>query len=177
VPVYNSSQQKFEWKPTPTVNLLLSTIDVDSNTTYVEWTGLDINTHRRYRITAHIKEGSGVAGYYYIYFNGDTTNTNYYREQVSGDSTTVTGGRANDPMISYINASTRSLIEVTVGITDGYPCYLARVYRGSNTISPITDMISGNKTATVANMTSIRITAGQTNGIAAGSKFELEAIY
>jgi len=53
---------------------------------YVEFTGLDINTDGFYKIEFSCKKVDVNGSTLYIYFNGDTTNTNYYvrRHYVTG---------------------------------------------------------------------------------------------
>jgi len=152
---------------------VLAEVEVTSNCDYVDFTGLDINSDWFYVLYFIVKNPTGSNSAYYIFVEGDYTLTNYYRQNLSVNGTSVAGNRANDPPIGYINANDRGLIKVTmVRDPDGYFRVLSELNRDSSSnIRLGFNMIV--KTATVTNITQLRVQAAVSGAIGAGSKFIL----
>ena len=151
----------------------VSEVNVSSNCTYVDFTGLDGNSAWFYRLFASIKNPSGSDSTYYIYVNGDTTNTNYYNQFLQANGTTVNANRQNLPAIGAINSGYGGLFNVSITKDpDGYFRFYSAINRESG--SGIKNLSrSGIKTATITNITSLRVQAETSNAIGAGSKLIL----
>jgi hypothetical protein len=143
-----------------------------STVSYVDLTGLDINTHKAYLIVATIKNPFSAGLDYYMYIEGDYTNSNYYCQNLDIDNTSVTASRENAPRLSNLGAGERTNIVVyLVRDLDGYPRYFAKEVRKTGS-SVIISLHAGCKTATVSNITQIRIYT-VTSGISANSRIML----
>lgn len=144
-----------------------------SPTTSVNFSGLDINTHKSYRIEVEIVGVSGGGSNIYMFVNGDSTVTNYYMQMTGYNNTTVSTSRQNHPRIGNIWGAG----VVMQGIVD---CSLIGgifQYRASSnylTGSTVQGNDTwGNKVATVANITSIQIVSSSANNIGVGSKIRI----
>jgi len=151
----------------------IAEVILTSNVTRIDFTGLDINTHKAYLLIYTAKNPTTSTSGINFYVENDTTSANYYKEYVQIDGTTVTAGRVNDPNIVYFPAGDRVAGYVYFfRDPDGY--YKAVGYNCYGTGSGVS-MCFGviSKTATVTNITQINIVAGVANSIGAGSKFLL----
>jgi len=110
---------------------------------------------------------------YFIYVNGDTTNANYYNQYLQANGTTVNANRQNLPVIGAINSGYGGLFNITAAKDpDGYFRFYSEINRESG--SSIKNLSrSGIKTATITNVTSLRVQASVSNAIGAGSKLIL----
>ena len=148
-------------------------VNVSSNTTYVEFTNLDGNSAWFYKLLSVIKNPVGTNSYVDMFVNGDTVVSHYYSQYIHGSGTSSLATRLNRPIVGDIVANDRSSFEITITKDpDGY-------FRGSSQISRATgsgvtlSIFSFCKTATITNITSLRVQASVSNGIGAGSKFIL----
>ena len=157
---------------------LLTEVVVAEDSTSVEITGLDINTHKSYRI--EIDTWHNVAGYsmsIMMYINGDETDTNYYNQILSSYGTTTTSvnqnssiihstsredGRTNFPAVAVIN----------LRLANGKAVATALTTRSNDQHLQMRTMSWVTKT-TFSNITSIKFTASSASGIPAGSKFRI----
>jgi len=154
---------------------VIGEINVTSDTTYVEFTGLDINQDEEYELIILAKNPTADGCHYDLFINGDTTGTNYYSQLLRGYGNNVTAARFNEPTISYMNANHTNFIKVKIGLDpDGYMRFISHEAPNPPTDNLVeTDLRHGMKINTVTNITSIRIQAGATNAIGADSKFIL----
>jgi hypothetical protein len=144
-----------------------------STVSYVDFTDLDINTHKAYVIIGSFKNPLSVGNAYRLFVEGDYAATNYYNQFLEVNGTSVGGARENSPNIAYADAGERvSTFVYLVRDPDGYVRYgawEARLTGGNIKI----DLRTGCKTATVTNITSIRIDGNNANGIGTGSRIML----
>jgi len=141
-----------------------------SDANYIDLTGLDLNTHLFYLLFLSVK--NALANYKYLdcLINGDTTRTNYYSQYLDQDGGSITSGRENNPVIAYLETSTELFCQAWI-MRDptGYPRIIAEQNwkRGNSLMKSERTVI---KTATVANITSLRINAETAGTIAVGSR-------
>jgi len=148
-------------------------IEVSSNCTYVEFTNLDGNSDWFYVLFTTIKNPTGSGLGYNLFVNGETVETNYYNQWINIDGTSRCSDRENHPWAFFNEAGVKSFYEVIISKdSDGYFRYIGKGNRreGNNVMLTLT---AGCKTATISNITSLRIQASVSNAIGAGSKFIL----
>ena len=151
----------------------VSEVDVAANCDYVDFTSLDINTDKFYILFMTVTNPQASNSLAYFFVNGDYTTTNYYRQYILGSGTSVTGARTNDPGLGNVEAGTEATWPVFIfRDPQGYARATSLCNKGDP--AGITAFFVGiAKTATVENITSIRIAAQQSGGIGAGSKLVL----
>ena len=75
--------------------------------TSIDFTGLDINTHKRYRVELELDPIGG--GAYGCYVNGDTVASNYYTQIMTSYSTTLTQAYYQNNYMSFITANEKCI--------------------------------------------------------------------
>jgi len=151
----------------------ITEVNVSSDTTYIDFTGLDGNTDWFYMIYGTLKNSAGSASGYEIFVEGDYTSTNYYRQYITASGTSIDGNRMNDSVFDYLASGNVSLFTLVITKdVSGYFRWVCHIgeYSSSNVRLA---MISGVKTATITNITQLRIQSSVSNAIGAGSKFVL----
>lgn len=142
---------------------------VDNPTTSINFSGLDINTHKSYRV--EIDNVSNGASYIALFVNGDNTQTNYYTQQIFVTSATVVGININASRFGYQAAE------------DNLATVSATIHKGANGLVTFESLCScdrnesacsfGRKTGTVTNVTQLTFTHTLTNGFGVGSKIRI----
>jgi hypothetical protein len=151
-------------------------ITVTSNVDYVDLLDLDINTHKAYLLIFEVKNPTTSNMAYFMFFEGDYVTTNYYSQVFIANGTSTWINRTNDPTFAGCNAGNRN--EHVCWIlrdVDGYPKVFT-ISTGSTGGSVTVNLWSLSKTATVTNITQIRIAAQYSGGIGAGSRIRLYRI-
>jgi len=152
---------------------VLAEVEVDADCDYVDFMGLDINRDWEYYLDITLKNSSDSNSSYYIFIEGDYTITNYYSQYRVTEGSNISAGRINKPECSWLTPG--DLVFFTLRLTkdnEGYFRYFAVSSRSKTSNVHLTSY-SGTKTATVSNITSIRIASEASGGIGAGSKFIL----
>ena len=140
--------------------------------TSIDFTGLDINAHKSYRIELDLVSGTGSNGNVSAYINGDTTDANYYFQYVQGDGGSVIAARGAGPKIGYVYGGDVSVIVAWVQLVDGYMFAETRDTQGAPS-ALVANIRSIRKTATVSNITQITL-AGQVTGmLGVGTKISI----
>lgn len=139
--------------------------------TDVTFSSLDINTDGNYQLIGKIIP-AGAGTNLEIFTNGDTTTTNYYNEQVIGNAGVVSSARQNSAMAGQINSAGETLIVIDIALINGYATWFARSNLNKSA-SVQTMIVSGNKTGTVANITSLTLHSVTASSIGVGSTFNL----
>lgn len=158
-------------------NLVAETVVSGSAVTSVTFSGLDGNAAGGYVLTGAI--GKNIDAYKLnIYFNSDTTNTNYYSQEIKNtSSTTLATNQTNAPVIAEILASGGSSLffsaDIDIDINLGRLRVLGRYSRGTTTtvVNGSYSIVSVNAIST--NITTITLFASSANSIAVGSTFRL----
>jgi len=146
---------------------------ITANTTAVDFTGLDARNKGPYLLWGTIFNASSYSDNYFIYFNGDYTNSNYYLQFMYCDTNTVGAGRVNHPGAIYIVG----------GKSASFWAYVYLDARGWQRAMGQVEMDDPqylwfstwalSRTISAVNLTSIRIASTATSPISPGSRFVL----
>jgi hypothetical protein len=166
-----------KWTPkTPSGGnfILVQETILGASATDVDFSGLDINTHKAYLLVWKWKNLGDASNALFLYMNGDYTNSDYYRQQFSVDDVTVTSHRANDS--EFTNTIPQNADAVGSVLIQRDPDGYVRAITQNSEKGPSAMILSVwtiAKSATVANLTSLRIHSYEASGMAAGSRFAL----
>ena len=131
---------------------------------------LDLVSAAVFHISMALKNNTAGTLYVSLYVNGDYTTTNYYVQNFQVNGTGVTCARGNSGVIDGIAASA---CEVYDGRMMMDPNGVVRAHFEGNTAAPsavVMRNVCWITKAAVANVTSIRISSDQANGLAIGSR-------
>ena len=150
--------------------------------TSITFTGLDLNADSTYIARFGLKNASGSANTISAFYNADTTATNYHRQRLDAQGTSVTPGtaQANDAVLIILDASAYAAGEAKVMKTatgDGS----ARAQSFNTHGTGLGTGAGGTKlqhiiqvwNTTGQNVTQIAFTGNQASGLATGSFIEL----
>ena len=148
---------------------------VPSNTTSVDFTGLNITKDDFIKISFTFTGASSLFDIGYIYANQDYTNTNYYRQVLRANASTVAADRENQPR--FISKQDGS------NITSQSFAYLKLSENGKmnvfsnnniNTSSLVENWFEYvTSTSTFNSITELRIASFRSNGIATNSRIQI----
>jgi hypothetical protein len=149
--------------------VVVAEVNVGANCDYVDFTGLDINTDKQYILFVVLKNPQTSNSDYWLYVEGNYTNTNYYSQYIYGSGTTLNVGRITGAYIATAPAGDRTRATAWINRdADGYPRWNVMECRSPGSTVAI-QQLAVTKTATVTNITSIRISASVAGGIGTGS--------
>lgn len=150
---------------------------ISSSTTSVTMSGLTISKSDEYLlITDHVNTLASPT-YCALYFNNNTTPTNYYNQYIKASGTSIVTGISNlSQLTSYITNNKNFLYTKIKLLNSGYI-----ICQTDNAGVYPTSLIDSFKfymtsTFTTSSITSITITSEITNGISVGSRFQLYRI-
>lgn len=140
--------------------------------TSIQFTGLDINTHKQYLIefdwynpTASVADAS-------LFINNNTTATNYYTQVLNINNATLTGARNNTNSVGAMNTTKRGRYEIRLSLvsdgTNAYPALSSHGSYDSGSTQAQTIRTVSSITA-VANITQIDLTSSIASSIGIGS--------
>jgi len=152
---YNDIMDKITWQ-------LVFETTTSTPTTTITISGLDINTDKKYRLYMDLINNSGYGRDYYLFVNGDTQSSNYVRQKLTANNSTITAEGGNDSRFA-INTSSGHLIYEFDIIKDKYSRFKASYTENQTSYSSIT-FFNIYKTATISNITSLTIYAPFLNG-------------
>jgi len=157
----------------PPYSIPFRDVSVDTDSDFIDLTGLDLNAHKCYMLSLNLVNPTTSGSNYFIYVEADYTNTNYYNQGLFIAGTEISAGRDNNPLLGYLPAGERGAIIIFVWRDpSGYFRYLDKMVRQTGNV--VTNAsYTGTKTATVTNVTQIRISADVAGGIGAGSRVML----
>jgi len=148
-------------------------VEVSSDCTYVDFTGLDGNSAWFYILLATTRNPTSSEAWCDIFVNGDTDNTHYYAQKLHVCGTNDDKERHNDARLIHAYANNRGFSKAVIfKDPDGYFKWRAELILSTGSGVRLYS-IAGSKTATIDNITSLRIQARISNAIGAGSKFIL----
>jgi len=152
---------------------VLAQIEVEENCDYVDFVNLDINRDWFYILMYSIQNSYAGDTEIRIFFNGDYTSTNYYRQYLDANGGTVGAGRGNISGIGSLKNGESGEGQIFIH-QDNAGYILAQGYEnygvGANVIVELKITSTANPKN---NLTSIRITAVASGAIGAGSRFIL----
>jgi hypothetical protein len=141
-----------------------------SNMTYVDVTGLDINSHWGYWIYIVLYNPTASAIGLYMFINGDYTTANYYHEYLLASGTSVSANRLNAPSITGSYAGERYIVTAFLTLAPGnYPyAWSATARRPGSSIEFF--YLAWTYVSAVSNITSLRFQGSVASGIGAGTR-------
>lgn len=153
---------------------LIGDVMVASNTTQVDFTGLNIGKDDELLLVSENTNPTGSGASVLIFYNGNTTESNYYAQQLRGNGTSVTGARANRGTIYYNEWGKRASAFTTIKLANsGYAvAQSSATERFGNSTVELWNFHS-TSTFTMTSITSIRLYANQSGTIGTGSRFQL----
>lgn len=154
------------------VTIVASATVAGSAQTSVTLSPLDLATDGCYMILFSIQNVVASAATISMFFNGDTTATNYQNQPIVGSGATISGGRANNARITDVVASTYVTGEIkTQRDVSGRP----RSICWSNRDEPASIILEGvaHVRANTANVTSITFSSSVASSIGIGSTFKV----
>lgn len=143
-----------------------------SAATTLTLSGLDLSTDKCYEIVFAFKNATGSSSNVSLFYNGDTTATNYNRQTMQINSTALSGARANDGFAFTMAASAPATGDMKIlADFDGRPRAFIRNSLGAASSIQIHDVrhVRDN----TANVTSITLSASVANSMAVGSYFKV----
>jgi len=147
-------------------------ISLTEDVTTATLDNLDLDRDKAYMLVVSIHNPTTLAPYYYLFFNEDTTLTNYYTQIIYAAATALSASRTNNPYFALASAGQDVFAFVKIIRTpDGYPRWQSNIqYNNPPSINIIHYYGARN---VVENVTRIDITSSEANGIGAGSRIML----
>ena len=146
-----------------------------SAVTSIDFTGLDINTHKSYRVEIDWHNPTGASSNIRCDINGDTTASNYFNQTENMDDTTDTHTRGNNNFIANMGAGGRGRQNITIALLDDGTSKYAEIKNfGSYAAGAAVTQTLRTVSHTVAqpNITQVTFT-GSANSISIGSKIRV----
>lgn len=144
-----------------------------SAVTAVDFTGLDINTHKSYRVELELINATGSGAQIGFEVNGDTTTTNYHYQGVFFSSTGLSGNRTNGNRCAFMDASADSYSNIAVGIVGSQATYQSSTTRNIGSSIQAGQQWGAKTNATVANITQLTFRSAIALAIDVGSKIRI----
>lgn len=157
-----------------TGQLIAEYVVTGSAVTSVNFSGLDINSHKSYRVEIELTNPSTtISMSLQMFINGDITTTNYYSQALySGGSNLVTSSSNTSAITSadYVNRNVSSTINLM--LVNGYSRATSMTSRQGSSTGDLYSMAYG-KVSTVSNITQLTFTSSVASGIGVGSKIRI----
>ena len=148
-------------------------ITVSTATTTVSISGLNIDKTGEYMLVSDFSVPNNTFDIT-LFANNNVTNTNYYSQLLTANSTTVSSARYNVPYLGTVNTTFKCFYYINIKLTNsGYFTYQSR---GNHNYASTTLQIEnfyGASTFTSTSITSLTITAQVASAINIGSRFQL----
>lgn len=173
MPSYVRGSDNFDSLASVKPSLLAEYEVTGSAVTSIDFSGLDINTHKSYRVEMELVNATASLANIYSFINGDTTLTNYYSQYAYANGTGLSGSRVNTPQLTQMTASQSSSLYVcNITRSNGYPfLHTVGSFNDASTIQTLQNITK--KTATVTNITQLTFTASVASSIGVGSKIRI----
>lgn len=157
---------------------LLADITVElAPVTNVDITGLNIGKGDEVVLVSDVVNPTGSVLSYRLFPNNNTTNTNYWFQNLQVNGTSVASGRANENTYVVVSDSSRSFVITDIKLTNnGFFVYQSQLNRLNGTSSLQLQNIFGASTFTAISITALNIRSETTNAIGIGSRFQLYKI-
>lgn len=153
--------------------ILLADIIVDTATTTIDITGLDIGKDDEILMVADINNTTGSGASCRLFINNNTTVTNYYVQTLEADNTTISSARTNTSSLIYTPAGRKTLVNAQLKLTNnGYVTYQADNSYSYDLNIRISERFH-TTTFTVASITQLTLLSSVTDGIGVGSRITL----
>jgi len=154
-------------------NLIQETEVTGAAVTSIDFTGLDINKDKSYRIEVEYLN-AGTAASLSLFYNNDTTVTNYYRQHTFGDGASTTSARVNNAIVIF-TSSNSSICTATILVTlnNGYANAHCDFVRDIGATIINSTMTQAKTSATESNITQLTLTDDVGSQIAIGTKVRI----
>ncbi len=149
-------------------SLLAEYVVSGSAVTSIDFSGLDINTHKSYRAEVELVNGTASSADIYCFFNGNTTLTNYYSQLLQSNTSTTTSIRLNKASVFSLTAS--SIVNGVVIVLPKIAIAQSIRNIGSTIMHETYSMA---KTIPESNITQLTFTSSATSAIGVGSKIRI----
>ena len=150
--------------------LLYEAVVTGSAVTSIDFSGLDINTHKSYRV--EIELNNTVSTGLYCFVNNDTVLTNYWSQSWGGNHATYTGNRANNATVATLSTVAGHTCTLNCSKANGTP-----LFTGISSSQLSATIVGYNvfmfKTTTVTNITQLTFTSSAASAIGVGSKIRI----
>lgn len=170
------------WKDASLVNYgeyeLLADYIVPSNTTSYTFSGLNIGKGDEIVLVVDAVNTTTSDAGYRLFFNGNTTLTNYYYQYIEANGSTIGSGRSNSTELVAANSNNQKAMTIAnIKLTNsGYMIYQTHNIRKYGLSSIHTVDVYCTSTFTSSSITSITITSQIANCIGTNSRFQLYKI-
>lgn len=139
-----------------------------SAVTNIDISGLDLSTDGTYYIECAFKNATASTSSLSLYFNGDNTATNYYREVLTANSTGLTSSRSNDGFFAVLDASSHTTVHGFLRLdAETRPRGKFDTVRGDPSGIILQNFV--HTRTTTGNVTSLRVSASVASSIDVGS--------
>jgi len=144
-----------------------------ADVTYHTFTGLDVNTDGAYTLYWNTINPTATGGNVYVFFEGDTTTTNYYTQYTAMEGTSITLVRINVPRLGWTDAGgvAGGIAWIYRGLDGRIRAMVKWAYRAGASI--IASFCWVCQVPVKANLTMLTISHQRSGGIGAGSRFIL----
>jgi len=147
-------------------------VEVTADVTSITVEGLDLDSDKFYIIIFQHKNNLTVPVAGKVYFNGDTVDTNYWRQTVVGNGTSVTAERLNNPYFFGWTAAGQNSIYFAMSARAGSYPRLVDMYSPEAITTPVS-ILRALTYVNAVNVTRIDLVADQAGGIGAGSRLTI----
>jgi len=153
---------------------LIGDVTVGSNTTQVDFTGLNIGKDDELLLVSEYLNGS-VGASIALYVNDNITATNYCIQRIEASSTSVSGVRANASIITNTNAlNSRHTAFSKIKLANiGYVVWQSGITMSSGSSNVALYDVGGTSQFTASSITKVSLVNQTTNNILSGSRFQL----
>lgn len=141
-------------------------------------TGLNLSINKKYYFIFSGRNFTTTGVQMNLYFNGDTTNTNYYCQRVYNTSTTNSSARENQPLvINTVNSGEPFFVQGVIYVDPAGKLTIrgSSVYNNSTTLEIMDWGIQ--YTQVIAAITAITATYNASTACFNGAKFDLYQYY
>lgn len=153
-----------------TTSLLAEYVVGTTGVKSIDFSGLDINTHKSYRVEADIKpDGEGVLC---TYVNNTLTDTDYYTQRVWGDATSVSASRYNSPWVGFVYSGEISNNTINIRLCGDKYTFSNNTNKRIGNAQDI-QLFSGSCFANFTNITQLTFTLGGSIDFSIGSKIRI----
>jgi hypothetical protein len=136
---------------------------------------LDWSAYTAFQVISKVKNATGSNSNISIYYNADTTATNYHRQLHYGNGTSSQASRGNDGVIFTMLASASANFQARITEDlDGKPRVIASANSGNTT--GMYHYAAASQWVTASNVTSITLFASVASSLAIGSTFSVYGI-
>lgn len=137
--------------------------------------GLDLAADECYELHCKFDNATGSSASISMTYNADTTATNYYRQGVTNNSTTVTSSRGNDALIATMDASEPANAVIRIKLdADGRPRATSHTNYGA--AASIKSQRFDHVWTSATNPTGINFSSSVASSLAIGSEVKVYRI-